>query len=130
MPVGNMFQCKIDEIFSDMPNVFGIVDNILVIGYNNNGADHDAVVHKVLQRCKEVNLKLNREKCHFRCTSIPFFGEVISRRGVKSNPQKSKSSQTCQSQTTRKSFKPSLELLSILVNFLQVQLMYVIHSTS
>ena len=43
-----MFQCKIDEIFSDMPNIFGIVDDILVIGYNENGADHDAAVHKVL----------------------------------------------------------------------------------
>ena len=27
-PVGNMFQCKIDEIFSDMPNMFGIMDDI------------------------------------------------------------------------------------------------------
>ena len=26
---GNMFQCKIDKIFSDMPNVSGIVDDIL-----------------------------------------------------------------------------------------------------
>ena len=25
-PVGNMLQCKIDRIFSDIPNVFGIVD--------------------------------------------------------------------------------------------------------
>ena len=64
-----------------MPNICGIVDDILVIGYDDNGADHDAVVHKVLQRCKEVNLKLNKEKCPFRCTSIPFFEEVISRRG-------------------------------------------------
>ena len=72
-----MFQCEIDEIFSDMPNVFGIADDILVIGYDENGADHDAAVHKVLWRCKEVNLKLNKEKCHFRCTSIPFFGEVV-----------------------------------------------------
>ena len=48
-PVGDMFQCKIDEIFSDMPNVFGITDDILVIGYNENGADHNAAVHKVLQ---------------------------------------------------------------------------------
>ena len=38
-----MFQCKIDKIFSDMSNVFGIVDDILVIGYHENGADHDAV---------------------------------------------------------------------------------------
>ena len=54
----------------------------LVIGYDNNDTGHDTVVHKVLQRCEEVNLKLNKEKCNFRCTSIPFFWEVISRRGV------------------------------------------------
>ena len=42
-----MFQCKIDAIFSDMPSVFGITDEILVIGYDENGADHDAAVHKV-----------------------------------------------------------------------------------
>ena len=27
-PVSDMFQHKIDEIFSDMPNVFGIADDI------------------------------------------------------------------------------------------------------
>ena len=81
-----MFKCKIDEIFSDMSNVFGITDDILVIGYDANGADHDAA----LQRCEEVNLKLNKEKCHFRCTSIPFLGEVISRKGVEPDPQKIK----------------------------------------
>ena len=31
VPVGDMFHCKIDEIFNDMPNVFAIVDDILVI---------------------------------------------------------------------------------------------------
>ena len=44
-----MFQCKIDETFSDMPNIFGIMDDILVIGYDESGADHAAAVHKVLQ---------------------------------------------------------------------------------
>ena len=39
--------------------MFGIVDDILVIGYDEDGADHDAAVHKVLQQCEEVNLKLN-----------------------------------------------------------------------
>ena len=90
VPVANMFQCKIDEIFNDMPNIFGIVDDILVIGYNNAGTYHDEMVCKVVQRCREVNLRLNKEKCHFRCTSIPFFGEVISRRRVQPNPQKIK----------------------------------------
>ena len=73
-----------------MPNVFGIADDILATGYNNDCTDHDAMVHKVLKRGEEVNLNLNTEKCHFRCTSIPFFREVISRRGVQPDPQKFK----------------------------------------
>ena len=36
-PVGNVFQHKIDEIFKDMPNVFGITDDILVIGHDEDG---------------------------------------------------------------------------------------------
>ena len=90
VPVGNMFQCKIDEMFSDMPNMFGIADDILVIGYDEDGADHDAAAHKVLQWCEEVTLNLNKEKYHLRCMSIPFFGELISRKGVQPDPQKVK----------------------------------------
>ena len=85
---GNMFQRKIDEIFNDIPNVFGIADNILVIQYNKDGADHNKAVYNVLGRCWDVNLKLNNDKCHFRCISIPFFGEVVSRQGVQPDPQK------------------------------------------
>ena len=85
--MGDMFQHKIYEIFSNVPNIFGIADDVLVIGYDENGADHDAAVHKVLWQCEEVNLKLNKEKCHFRYTSILFFREVISR-AVQPDPQK------------------------------------------
>ena len=88
--MGDMFQHKIDKIFNDMPNVFGTADGILVVGYNDNGRDHDETVCTVLQRCSEVNLKLSKDKCHFRCTSVPFFGEVISRNGVQPDPQKIK----------------------------------------
>ena len=86
VPVGDMFQCKIDKIFNDMPNIFDIADDILVIGYDYAVTDHDETAHTVLQRYKEVNLKLNKEKCHFRCTSIPFFREVIMRRRGQPDP--------------------------------------------
>ena len=61
-----------------MPNVFGIADGILVIGYDKDGADHDEAVYNELRCCQDVNLELNKEKCHFGCTSIPFFGKVVS----------------------------------------------------
>ena len=88
VPVGNMFQRKFDEIFNDIPNIFGTADNILVIGYDKDGADHDKAVYNVLSQCWDVNLKLNKDKCHFRCTGIPFFGEVLIRQGVQPDPQK------------------------------------------
>ena len=85
-----MFQQKIDDIFSDMPNIFGIADDILVIGYDRDGADHDETVYNVLRQCKDVNLKLNKDKCHFRCTLILFSGKVVSRDGVQPDPWKIK----------------------------------------
>ena len=36
-----MLQSKIDEIFKELPNVLGIADDILSIGYNSSGLDHD-----------------------------------------------------------------------------------------
>ena len=81
---------KIDEIFKDLPNVFGIVDDIIVVGFDSDGKDHDKTLWKVLKICRNVNLKLNKDKCHFRCTSVPFFREVISRLGVQPSPQKLK----------------------------------------
>ena len=57
-----MFQCKIYETFNDIPNVFGIAEDILVIGYDKHITDHDETVYKVLKYCQDVNLKLNKEK--------------------------------------------------------------------
>ena len=59
-----------------MPN------DILVIGFDNDGRDHNKMLQKVLQRCRKVILKSNKDKNHFRCTSATFFGDVITRNGV------------------------------------------------
>ena len=130
VPAGDMFQCKIDEIFSDMPNVFGITDDMLVIGYDDDGTDRDAMVHKVLQRCEEVNLKLNKEKCYFRCTSIPFFGEVILRRGVQPDPQKFKALIDMPPPNNKKELQAFLGIINYLSKFLLVQMTCVIHSAN
>ena len=106
-----------------MPNMFGIMDDILVIDYDEDGVDHNAAVHKVLQQCEEINFKLNREKCHFRCTCILFFGKVISRKGVQPDPQKIKALTDMPAPNNKKNCKPFEVSLIILKNFPQVQLM-------
>ena len=80
------FSIKIDEIFKDLPNVFGIADDILVVCYHSDGKEHDNTLQKVLKIYRQVNLKLSRDKCHFRCISVPVFDEVISRHGETPDP--------------------------------------------
>ena len=86
---GDMFQ-KIGELFSGMSNVYGIADDILIEGFNEQGNDHDETLEKVLQICRQVNLLLNTDKCLFRCPSIPFFCEIISQQGVSTDSRKVK----------------------------------------
>ena len=87
-PARDMFQRKVDEIFKDFPDALGITDDILVVGYDRDRKYHGDTLQRALQRCRGVNLKLNKDKCHFRCTQVLFFffGKIISRTGVKSDP--------------------------------------------
>ena len=62
----------------------------LVVGYDRDGKDYDETLQRVLQRCRQVNLKLNKDKCHFSCMQVLFFCKIISRNGVKPDPQNSK----------------------------------------
>ena len=43
-PAGDMIQLKVDKIFKDLPNIFGIADDILVVGSDSNGKYHDNMV--------------------------------------------------------------------------------------
>ena len=48
-PHRDMFQQKIDKILNNLPNVCGILDHILVVGYEYDGKDHDDTLQKVIQ---------------------------------------------------------------------------------
>ena len=47
-----MLQRKLDDIFKDLPNVFGIADNILVVGYDRDAKDHNDILQGVPQVCR------------------------------------------------------------------------------
>ena len=74
-----------------MLNIFGLADDILIAGFDEQGRDHDAMLDKVLRIYRQENMKLNKDKCLFRCIRIPFFGEIISEQGGKTGSQKSTS---------------------------------------
>ena len=40
---GNMFQQKVNAIFKDIPNIFGVVDDFLIVGFDKNGHIYDVM---------------------------------------------------------------------------------------
>ena len=40
----DVYQCKVDEIFQDIPQCVGIADDIEIFGYN----DHDSTLYSLL----------------------------------------------------------------------------------
>ena len=71
--LGDIFWRKIDKVFQGLPNVFGIADDMLIAGVIDLGKEHNMTLDKVSIVWREANVKFNRDKCFFRCTSIPFF---------------------------------------------------------
>ena len=125
---GNMFQHKINKIFKNLPNVFGIADAILVVGHDIDGKDYNEMLQQVLQICRgRWTLKLNKDKCHFRFTSVPFFGEVISRQGVKPDQWKLKVLTHMLPPKTKKELQAFLSIINYLGKFSPSTARYVNH---
>ena len=58
-----MFLHKISEIFREIFNVFSIMDDILILGYDANDKDCSRILRETMQTCHKENLKLNKYKC-------------------------------------------------------------------
>ena len=49
-------------------------------------ADHDVKIRKLLGRCQERNIKLNKQKVAFKQTEVPYIGHLLTLRGSKGRP--------------------------------------------
>ena len=52
-----MSQKKLDNLFSGMPNVSSITDDIVTAGSEKQRKDHDDILDEVLWVCKQINFK-------------------------------------------------------------------------
>ena len=43
-PAGDMFKDKIDEIFKELLNIFGIANDISIVGYDAYGKDNSKML--------------------------------------------------------------------------------------
>ena len=68
-----------------------ITDDILMVGDNSGLPEsHDYCLIQVLNKCHEIGLKLNPDKCIFKSMQVLFFRHLVTSMGLKPDPKKIK----------------------------------------
>ena len=68
-----------------------ITDDVLMIGDNSSSSqNHDHHLIQVLNKCREIGLMLNLDKCIFKSMQVLFFRHLVTSTGLKPDPKKIK----------------------------------------
>ena len=91
-PAPEYFEMKLDQNLQELPGIYRIADDLLITGQGDTmedaDKDHDANLVRLLQRCREKNIRLNKAKFDFKCQQVTFIGHLLSSEGVKPDPRK------------------------------------------
>ena len=85
-----LFESALKKLLQDLDGVVNIADDIFMLGSTQAEQDHNEI--SFLERCLEVDLKLNVSKVRLNCTKVPFLGQKVSAQGIKPEPGKVKAS--------------------------------------
>ena len=66
--------------------MIGVTDDVIVHGEDME--QHDKNLKALLERCRKVGIRLNKEKADLRKSEITFLGHKITKDGLKIDPEK------------------------------------------
>ena len=111
---GDFFQWKLDSVFLNLENVIIIADDIMVIGYQEDGWDHGKAFTQLLETMKKNNINLNFDKIQYKQKEVEFFGETYMTQGHKPSNAKVKDIKKMLKPTTLKDLQTFLGMAQYL----------------
>ncbi|KAK2705876.1 hypothetical protein QYM36_016028 [Artemia franciscana] len=110
------FQRKMEEAFEGLEGIRILVDDILV--YGKNRKEHIQRLSAVLRRAREKGIRFNSEKCEFSKDKVKYFGHIISRDGIKPDPEKIRAIQDMPSPQSKEELQTLLGMLNFLSKYI------------
>ena len=91
MPFGirsasEVFQKHNEAAFADIPGLHIVADDLIIAA--NDIDEHDKILHQVLQRAEDKNIKLNFDKLQLRMNEVKYLGTIVTPNGIKPDPAK------------------------------------------
>ena len=71
----DLFESALRELLQDLKGMVNITDDVLV--FRSTQQEHNSNMITFLERCLEVDLKLNLSKIGLNCTEVPFWDNVF-----------------------------------------------------
>ena len=65
-----------NQLFGDIEGCEIIVDDILIWGRDE--VEHDERLLKVLERARNIGLRLKEEKCKFKVPKLKYIGHILT----------------------------------------------------
>ena len=91
-PAPEVFLQKLHQTIEGLPGIFPIADDVLIVGEGANDEEanksHDRRMEKFLKRCRERNIRLNKEKFKYRLKEVQYMGHILTQEGLKPDPRK------------------------------------------
>ncbi|CAB4027043.1 Hypothetical predicted protein [Paramuricea clavata] len=104
------------QALDDIEGVAVIVDDILVWG--TTVEEHNRRLQNPLQRARELNLKLNKEKSKIQTSELSYIGHLLTRDGVKPDPQKVNAIKEINTREDKKELQRIMGMVNYLAKFI------------
>ena len=92
-----IFQKRIHQALDGLPGLLDVHDDMVIYGAGDTDeqadADHNRNLERFLQRCRDKGIKLNKRKLKLKCTEFPYLGHLVTKEGLKPDPDKIKAVQ-------------------------------------
>ncbi|RXN16535.1 dynein heavy chain axonemal [Labeo rohita] len=111
-----VFQKCIAQRLEGLDGVVNIVDDILVWGEDME--QHNKRLRKLLDRIRDINLKLNKTKCKIRMTEVSYVGHILTAEGLKPDNGKVRAIQNMPEPQDKAALMRFLGLLQYLSKFI------------
>ena len=107
-----------DVLFNYLDDFYTVyLDDILI--YSDNELNHDAHVHKVLQRLQDTDLQADIKKCEFSMKRTKYLGFIISIDGIEVDSEKISAVKSWQSPKTVKGIQLFLKFCNFYRRFIR-----------
>ena len=89
-----MFHKRLNQALDRLDGLLTVHDDMVTYGTGDTEeeaeADHNRKLQQFLQRCRQREIKLNKNKLKLLCKEIPYMGHLVTADGLKPDPEKVK----------------------------------------